>query len=287
MSYEIIYDKQFIKVSEDKFVPMILSGSNNCYEWSPSGKERRTRSWFPFSINNQLVLSVDEMVKHCEQTRQDIITRNESREKDEWYDEYSDSAFGYWTAIAINGTTANTTYGQFKGVFTTGCKKALTVEQLANENIFVHVKNSYYSQDKKDELGIDPFSKVVRSGQELLDAIEECKKQFDGTKIGVTIEFSGMYESTTKWLRKKYFPRPQKKIKNIIEVDEYYTILVDNNYLVKRTRNGYRYTYYPYLKFMTKKEAEVRVKRLNKKYKDTHTIEKVKERARVEFVSMV
>ena len=30
MSYEIIYDKQFIKVSEDKFVPMILTGSNNC-----------------------------------------------------------------------------------------------------------------------------------------------------------------------------------------------------------------------------------------------------------------
>ena len=36
--------------------------------------------------------------------------------------------------------------------------------------------------------------------------------------------------------------------------------------------------------YRTRKEAEVRVKRLNKKYNNVHTIEKVKERARVEMV---
>ena len=38
MSYQIYYDKAFIKV-EDKFVPMINSGSNNCWEVNFFGKE--------------------------------------------------------------------------------------------------------------------------------------------------------------------------------------------------------------------------------------------------------
>ena len=56
MSYEIIYDKQFVKLErEDKptvFIPMIYGGSNNCfditYDRLGRRRERRERSWFSF-----------------------------------------------------------------------------------------------------------------------------------------------------------------------------------------------------------------------------------------------
>ena len=46
MSYEIVYDRRFIR-SPLGITPMILAGSNNCYEPMPNGRERRERSWSP------------------------------------------------------------------------------------------------------------------------------------------------------------------------------------------------------------------------------------------------
>ena len=40
MSYEIVYDRRFIR-SPLGITPMILAGSNNCYEPMPNGRERR------------------------------------------------------------------------------------------------------------------------------------------------------------------------------------------------------------------------------------------------------
>ena len=57
-----------------------------------------------------------------------------------------------------------------------------------------------------------------------------------------------------------------KKEKKLIEVDKYNTIKIDYDYIVKRTRNGYRDSRTPYLKYADKKTAERRVKGLNKKY---------------------
>ena len=98
MSYEIIYDKQFIRVSEDKFVPMILTGSNNCYDYN----NRRARSWWAYNINGSVILTQNEMVEYAKSVRQGIIDRNNSRERDEWYEAYDDKSFGYWSSIAIN-----------------------------------------------------------------------------------------------------------------------------------------------------------------------------------------
>lgn len=56
MSYEIMYDRKFIRTTRG-FIPMILSGSNNCTEqtWDRRGRayERRERhwwAWFPQSM---------------------------------------------------------------------------------------------------------------------------------------------------------------------------------------------------------------------------------------------
>ena len=160
MSFEIIYDKQFIKVSETEFIPMILGGSNNVYEFSNNGKERRSRSWFSLRIGNGLVVTRDEMIKYCEETRNNIIVSNEERINDDWYEEYDDSEFGYWSSIAINGrSTRQTTYGQFKGLFTTGCKKALTLEQLVTKKTLCLAKKNGF----KRRYNLFYFNKLTQS----------------------------------------------------------------------------------------------------------------------------
>ena len=99
MSYEIIYDKQFIKVrkdNQDLHVPMVLSGSNNCYEHSG----RRERSWFPFTLDVGLLGNVKDYVAYWENVREGIIERNKAEKRDEWHTKYSNDAFGYWTSIS-------------------------------------------------------------------------------------------------------------------------------------------------------------------------------------------
>lgn len=264
MSYELIYDKQFIKVKENQFVPMILCGSSNCYEWSPNGGERRARSWWAYNIKGKVVLSLEEMEAYADSVRQSIMERNEHKKGDEWYEEYSDANFGYWSAIAINGTTRSTTFGNFKGLFTTGAKKSLTIEELMSENVNVSVKNGYYDSVMKEKYGVEPYFKGVKSGQELLDAIAECNERFKDTPVQATVEFGYMSDDKPKQLRQKYF-KPVKKEKTAIQVDKYYTILIEGKYLKKWAKNLYYYSPYPVLQ-LTEKEAQKRVKRYNKKY---------------------
>jgi hypothetical protein len=275
MSYEIIYDKQFIKVSEDKFVPMILIGSNNCYDYN----NKRARNWHAYNINGSVVLTLDEMLEYTNSVRQDIINRNNEKEKDKWFEEYDDKSFGYWSSIAINGSTRNTTYGQFEGIFKIGCKKSLTIEQLMEENVNIIVKNTYYNEKMKQKFGIEPFSKSVTSEQELIDAINECNKLFKSTPIQATVEFDYMPEDKPKRLRNKYFSKVKKE-KLRVELDKYYTILVEGRYLSKHTSRGYMYSFYsPQLKYATKNEAKKIVNKFENKYPNReYEIEEINER---------
>lgn len=53
MGYDICYRKQFIKTGEGTIIPLILVGSNNCYNVSHNGSrryERRERSWNPLFV---------------------------------------------------------------------------------------------------------------------------------------------------------------------------------------------------------------------------------------------
>lgn len=243
MSYEIIYDKQFVKVDDngtEKYIPMILVGSNNCYEIDYKGRERRERNWFPFGRN--ILATVEEMVGYWENVRAEKIRQNKSEKRDEWHTQYSDSAFGYWTSMSLSGKhTSKTSFKNVVGIFTNGAKKSLTIEQLASEGVRVIVKSSYYPSNRQAELGISPYSLVVENDSELLGAIEQCNARFRGTGIRATVEFAGMHEEKPKRIRKKYFPT-KTRVKVPTMVDETYRIKVgDYGYFVKETRSNLRY----------------------------------------------
>ena len=46
MSYTIFYRSMFVKTSDNKYIPIIEGGDNNCYE---AGSMRRARSWYSIS----------------------------------------------------------------------------------------------------------------------------------------------------------------------------------------------------------------------------------------------
>lgn len=59
MSYEIIYDRRFVRTPLG-ITPMVLIGSNNCYEPMPGGRERRERNWSP--LFNEAALSGEALM---------------------------------------------------------------------------------------------------------------------------------------------------------------------------------------------------------------------------------
>ena len=265
MSYEIIYDKQFIKV-KDSYVPMVLSGSSNCYEYGNNGKERRARSWFPFRLSNNLFINNEIAKRYWEDSCNDIVDRYIERFNDRknFMDEVK-SSFGYYTGIYINGNR-KTTYGNINGIFKTGIEKALTIEQLKEVNVNVIVKSGYISSDNKD---IKPFSKVVDNEDQFFDAVKECEEYLKNTKISTTVEFSGMYDDKPKYIRRKFFP---KKPKELVKTNTIHNIITSNGaYVYKSTRGGYNYTYHKgsakmYADINT---AKAQAKRLSKRFPNT------------------
>ena len=265
MSYEIIYDKQFIKV-KDSYVPMVLSGSSNCYEYGNNGKERRSRSWFPFRLSNNLFINNEIAKRYWEDSCNDIVDRNIERftDRKNFMDEVK-SSFGYYTGIYINGNR-KTTYGNINGIFKTGIEKALTIEQLKEVNVNVIVKSGYISSDNKH---IKPFSKVVDNEDQFFDAVKECEEYLKNTKISTTVEFSGMYDDKPKYIRRKFFP---KKPKQLVKTNTIHNIITSNGtYVYKSTRGGYNYTYDKgsakmYADINT---AKAQAKRLSKRFPNT------------------
>lgn len=260
MSYDIFYDKQFVKVNENTFIPMVLTGSNNCTEWSPRGRERRARSWHNFSyiLNGAVAGSLDEMLKIQAGVRQGLVDSNG--------EEYSDKSFGYYTGLSAGGGGCNMTYGQYLGIAKTGCAKALTVEQLRQENVTISIGTSRYEKEEKlAEAGLKAFSFTPNSTEELEAFLNtEAPKYAGVTTLQVT--FHGMYESSMKWIRRRHFskPKPQHEI-----------VKSPVGYAIKITKDGsfYGYLYsfkggsFRYIQdeanakqFIDKKEAERKAK---------------------------
>jgi hypothetical protein len=264
MGYDVIYDKNFIKVEQEGketvYCPMLYAGSSNCFDWSPSGRDRRSRSWFPhiWLNNGELLGTKETMLAKVMEDRKAQIERHG--------DEYDDKRYGYFTAISIGGGGCNATFGQYKGIVLTGCKKALTVEQCYENNIYVYVKSGYDFDKKLGDKG--SFLQAVSNTQDFLTAIENCKKHVGDSGVSVTVDLQAS-EDTMKWMRRKLFPKVKKK-KEYREVNEYYTIYLPEygTYFGKGTKRGFVYYYTPYKKYATEKEAQREVNRLNERKGD-------------------
>ena len=269
MSFEIFYGKQFIKLSENEFVPMVIAGSNNCYE-HVNGRERRERSWWNFTsfLKGSQFGSLEEMLKNVEEHRESLKNSSE---------EYDDKSFGYFASCAIAGKhTSGTTYGMFKGIFIDGCKKAKTVEELNEEGFYVCVKTGY---DYKNE--IDYKSISVSNSEELKSAIIELEEFTKSTSVGFCISFSKNIDRffSDRIRENKIKKQNSQSEKEKKEVSEYFVFSYSNGYFVKGTKRGFKYNYtadgWGVKRVYSEKAAQSFCKRLNEKYNQHFEVEKV------------
>lgn len=255
MSYSLFYDKQFVKLNDNLFIPMILAGDSNCYDHS-GGNARRSRSWglFAFVTRGKLACSLEEMLE------------KQSHEKD--------TIEG--SGLRIGGSYA--TYGTYIGFTKTGCNKALTIEQLKGEGVLLNI-HTWYSEKSKEilrEQGLEPVNFTPNSTQDVLDFLENVAPKYKEAKEGTLyVTYSGMYDSKPKYLRARYFPQTKTEVKKVEVLSRYgYAIEI----IKKETGGTYGYLYsyrggsFRYAshetggkQFIDKKEAETWMKKIAKR----------------------
>lgn len=229
MSYELIYNRAFIKVSDNQTVPMILIGSSNCYELS--GK--RARDWYNNSLhtNNRIIGNNDAIIKSVDDYRNSLIKQ---------YDDYNDIQFGYYCSLSLNNrSTVKTTFSAYKSFFINGIKTARTIEEYKQLNINFFVKVSCYDEKAQFiDRGIERKANVkIESTEHLLSTVTEFEGYYKQFNYNVYV-MSDMSEYEAKKLKRK-------RAKEIKERTEVYIMRgkIDNRVYIKKTRLGYQYGY--------------------------------------------
>lgn len=253
MSYEIIYNKQFIKLSDGNFIPLIYAGSSNCYEYSSNGRERRERSWFSYNFicDGDFKATEVQMLSKMDEYRNSLIDRYTEDDK------YCDSMFGYYSSLAIDRHTTKTSFKKWQNIVKFGVKRALTLKQLIEEGVVIKIG--------KYEEGFWR-GKVVT-----------CEEDMDTVNDGFNIMVE-MSEWRHKYLMKKHFPIKTKK-NEYIESNCYYTIKSDLGYLLRLTKYGYKYSHWPQLK-LTANKSQRKLKQLQRDRPNIQwTVKRIDEKA--------
>lgn len=292
MSYEIVYDRQFIKAEKEGkpvFFPMLLMGSNNCYE---AGNRKRSRDWsnITYVLNDKRYGTLEEMLQNVEKERERVIEsckKNFEQYKEEWC-KYSDERWGSHTSISFGGG-CKSTFRQYRGLFITGCKKALTVEELKEFRVDVRICTGsfYYREEdlkKYKEAGKEEINCKVSTSKELMEKLEEFEEYLKDTpyvNLYVTID---AHENQMKWIRKTKFPKT-KHPKELKTVDKFYVVkdTSNGNYVFKATKYGYNYSLNGNCckRFAKETDAKRFAKRMNDKMFRTFVVEEVNETTQI------
>lgn len=249
MSYTILYNKQFVKVGDNLFIPIIEVGDNNVYEAAGNGR-KRARSWSNdrWITNGKTICTREEIESRVNEIRDDAVKRCENYVKE--YDEswaYDDKRFGYHTGIAIYGKhTSKTTFGNFKGFYMSGCDEALSVEELQKHSVNISVRLPYYVNEEIKKLGLECKQSVYpKTTDELLNTIKEWDEYYGG-KVVYYIDFSSGWALNNIKRERSRENKRTKKEKQWIETKVYYVLEGVNGgsgYFVKNLKYGYKYAY--------------------------------------------
>ena len=299
MGFTIVYDKQFIKAEKNGevvFIPMVYAGSSNCFEVGLKGRSgRRERSWclMTHCIKGKKYATLEEIIKGVENVREEVIASNKENSKyyieqgkPDFADEYSDERFGYFNAIAIGTqSTVNTTFGHYKGLYVTGCRKALTIEELNEIGVFPSIQILIFDDTEKelfDKIGIPTRKSVTpKTSKELIELIDEFEastKDFKKANVYISCRAD---ERKMREVRREYFPK-EKKQKKRITVDKFFVIKdeTDNHYVYSISKYGYRYSLFGRSRaktFLSKKGAERYAKKIAERIDREFVIEEIKE----------
>lgn len=272
MSYSILYNRQFVKVADNLFIPMIEAGDNNVYE---SGK-KRARSWYNqrYVTDGAIWASPETILSNIDKIREERIASNlrsvSAGHLDEG-DKYEDKRFGWHEGVALYGRhTTGTTFLMYRNFYKTGIEKALTIEQLIEKGVCLHMKIYYWKPEEITSNGKEIKHEVqFTSTEHLVNTVNEWVEYYGEMAGRIFLYFRSDW--AMEQLVKSQKDKKEKKKKEWVESKTYYVLEGENGgngYFVKATALGYKYAYTSTgaRKFLTEKAAMEFHKRM--KYRD-------------------
>lgn len=180
MSYEILYGRQFLDLNNGTYIPMILSGSNNCSMFS-NGREIRERHWWAYGTYGHS----DRTAKTKDEWIQWMQERVEGNPEVEWFMRGSKWLLGKDMVRWMES----------------GIKSARTIEEIIQAVPYQSLHCFVTIYDKSKDYTDPGYSRreremFIHSSKELvhwIDEFEEMKKTKKETEeVCKHISFSGI-----------------------------------------------------------------------------------------------
>jgi len=279
MSYEIVYGKQFVKLRKTgEVIPMLLAGSNNCFEVGIGGRNgRRSRDW----ANQRFYLRKGKISDKPEAIMAKVDAELSRRIRDR-YDKTDKPAgirarFGYYAGIAVGGGhCSDTSWDKYRGVYANGIKNALTIEELDKLGVNLYFFDVGLSLG--DRLPDTPASVTIKTERQFFEELRKWRGWQNGNGKGFWLGFSP--RSTDMVLERLRAPKRKPATEKVRVDQDHYFVLTDGyNGLVKYTSRGYKYSSRSGGKrFRTEKDAEKYRQQLlkNNRYKaDVWRVERI------------
>ena len=211
MSYEIMYDKKFIKVSNG-IIPLVLTGSNNC--WSGN---KRARDWsLAWDFFKDVIYSENEIKNLMIEKLPDNL-------------DY----------ISIGGKSSKQLVINY---YNNGIKNALSIEDTL-KMFMTSFRGLIQVYDEKIEPYYNRYQNVkdtyIKTTEELENFIKEYKtiKELETKPVYLTLAFTSDDKLKLRYeFRKPKNTNPKEKIRNYVIKESWY------DYIVKTTSKGFQYT---------------------------------------------
>lgn len=242
MSYEIYYDRAFIRV-DDRFVPLVNQGSNNCWEYKFfSKREVPEKNWQVLNWRNRSQL---------------LYTEAEVHEIAKDYDEISRDS-----GTCFKSRNRQFEPGEFERWILCGLKSAFTIEEYVSFGNSIKI-NDYSADDTKD-WKLHPFSTT----EEFLALLDSLKEQ---PLLNIHFENN----------REVYRPKKHRSSPKMGggRPGEYFVLSTGKSYFCKLTRYGYRITNQvqgKYVRIFEKEQAAQKyLEKYAERFKHSFEVEKI------------
>jgi len=240
VSYDIIYNKQFVRLCKTgEVIPMLLAGSNNCYEIGVGGRNgRRTRSWDNLRFYNRkdkISEKPEVILKNLDAELNRIIRRHRGDKEAPPRD--IREHFGYYASLVVgSGHCGGTSWNQYRSQFVNGIKKSITVEELdkLGVNLVIHATDDSHNGK--------PASIPIKTEGEYFIELKKWREwQVTAGKMFYLYFQPLDTDSVLKRLHSTNHRVAREKVK--VEQDHYFVLTDGHNNLTKYTSRGYRYSY--------------------------------------------
>ena len=223
MSYEIFYDRAFVRVGKDNFVPMVNQGSNNSWEPGFNGRDLPEKTWQVLNYKNRGKLvytaaEIREIAKDFERISQEDGTCYKSRHR-----QFAPGEFERW----INN----------------GMKSAFTMEEYIEHGNTPFIV--YYSDEAQE------WERCY------FDTTEKFLQLLEQIGPGRDLNMGFLNERSVS---RPFRARSKRQNVDYRTLEIYYVLQYQSGYFCKWTKRGFLYTAYAdsasSRKFKTEKDAQ-------------------------------